>query len=78
MVIKLCCQNQINHEIRDYSLSEVYRADEMFCTGTMGELAPVTEVDGRIIGNGLTGPLTKHMSNLFKQCVAKEAEAILD
>ena len=78
VVIKLCSQNQINHEIRDYSLSEVYRADEMFCTGTMGELAPVTEVDGRIIGNGLTGPLTKHMSKLFKQCVAKEAEAILD
>ena len=77
-VIKLCSQNQINHEIRDYSLSEVYRADEMFCTGTMGELAPVTEVDGRIIGNGLTGPLTKHMSKLFKQCVAKEAEAILN
>ena len=78
VVIKLCSQNQINHEIRDYSLSEVYRADEMFCTGTMGELAPVTEVDGRIIGNGLTGPLTKHMSKLFKQCVAEEAEAILD
>ena len=77
-VIKLCSQNQINHEIRDYSLSEVYRADEMFCTGTMGELAPVTEVDGRIIGNGVTGPLTKHMSKLFKQCVAKEAEAILN
>ena len=78
VVIKLCSQNQIKHEIRDYSLSEVYRADEMFCTGTMGELAPVTEVDGRIIGNGVTGPLTKHMSKLFKQCVAKEAEAILD
>ena len=78
VVIKLCSQNQINHEIRDYSLSEVYRADEMFCTGTMGELAPVTEVDGRIIGNGVTGPLTKHMSKLFKQCVAKESEAILN
>ena len=78
VVIKLCSQNQIKHEIRDYSLSEVYRADEMFCTGTMGELAPVTEVDGRIIGNGVTGPLTKHMSKLFKQCVAKEAEAILN
>ena len=78
VVIKLCSQNQINHEIRDYSLSEVYRADEMFCTGTMGELAPVTEVDGRIIGNGVTGPLTKHMSKLFKQCVVKEAEAILN
>ena len=78
VVINLCSQNQINHEIRDYSLSEVYRADEMFCTGTMGELAPVTEVDGRIIGNGVTGPLTKHMSKLFKQCVAKEAEAILN
>ena len=78
VVISICNHNQINHEIRDYSLSEVYRADEMFCTGTMGELAPVTEVDGRTIGNGETGPLTKYMSKLFKQCVAEEAEAILN
>ena len=43
------------------SLSEMYSADEMFTTGTMGELAPVLEVDGRIIGAGEAGPLTRRM-----------------
>ena len=42
-------------EVCDLSLTEVYRADEMFCTGTMGELAPVTRVDGRVIGSGSIG-----------------------
>ena len=40
---------------RDLSLTEVYRADEVFCTGTMGELAAVTRVDGRGIGSGSPG-----------------------
>ena len=78
VVLKLCDCNQINHEIRDYSLPEVYRADEMFCTGTMGELAPITEVDGRTIGKGKTGPLTKLMTKLFNECVEAEAEAVLN
>ena len=42
----------IPHEVRDISLAELYRADEAFCTGTMGELAGVTQVDGRRIGDG--------------------------
>ena len=59
-------------------MPEVYRADEMFCTGTMGELAPITEVDGRIIGKGETGHMTKLMTKLFNECVANEAEPILN
>ena len=39
-------------EERDLSLAEAYRAAEMFCSGTMGELAAVTRVDGRMIGDG--------------------------
>jgi branched-chain amino acid aminotransferase len=49
-VLELCRQHGIPCEERDVSLAEVYRADEMFCTGTMGELAPVTKVDGRVLG----------------------------
>ena len=78
VVLNLCRQNDIAHEIRDYSLSEVYRADEMFCTGTMGELAPVTQVDGRTIGSGEIGFMTRRLSGLFDQCVAAEAEPVLD
>ena len=78
VVLNLCRQNDVPHEVRDYSLTEVYRADEMFCTGTMGELAPVTQVDGRTIGNGEIGPMTRRLSGLFDQCVAAEAEPVLD
>ena len=78
VVLEICRQNAITHEIRDYSLTEIFRADEMFCTGTMGELAPVNQVDGRTIGNGEIGPMTKHLSELFDQCVSAEAEPVLD
>ncbi len=50
-VLEICEEHQIPYEITDYSQAELYRADEVFCTGTMGELVPVGEVDGRIIGD---------------------------
>ncbi|MBO60737.1 MAG: aminotransferase IV [Verrucomicrobiales bacterium] len=78
VVLNLCRQNKITHEVRDYSLTEVYRADEMFCTGTMGELAPVTQVDGRAIGDGKIGAMTQQLSELFDRCVAAEAETVLE
>src|SRR6476620_6511196 len=49
-VLELCRRHGIPHAECDLSLTDVYRADEMFCTGTMGELAAVTRVDGRTIG----------------------------
>ena len=52
VVLELCSEHRIPHEVTDLSLTEAYRADEMFCTGTMGELAAVTTVDGRRIGRG--------------------------
>ncbi|UCF67338.1 MAG: aminotransferase class IV [Acidobacteriota bacterium] len=66
VVLALCSANDIPHQVRDLSLAEVYRADEMFCTGTMGELAGVTRVDGRVIGNGTVGELTKRLTRLFE------------
>jgi len=78
VVLGLCRDNDIPHEVRDVSLTEVYRADELFCTGTMGELAPVTQVDGRPIGGGEIGPVTQRLAKLFDACVAAEAEPVLD
>ena len=78
VVLGLCCENGIPYEVRDFSLTEVYRADEMFCTGTMGELATVTQVDGRTIGNGEIGPMTRRLAKLFDACVAAKAEPVLD
>lgn len=71
-VLELCAANQIPVEERDLSLVEIYRADEMFCTGTMGELAAVTLVDGRPIGDQKSGPMTERLSELFRQRTAVE------
>ena len=49
------------------TLEDVYEADEVFCTGTMGELAGVTKVDDRVIGEGTIGPMTTRLSELYSQ-----------
>lgn len=64
-VIELCAAHGIECHEQELSLTEVYRADEMFCTGTMGELAAVIRVDGRTIGDGRPGPVTRRLSELF-------------
>lgn len=74
-VLDLCRTNSIPHAERDISLTEIYRADELFCTGTMGELAPVIKVDGRTIGSGALGPMTKRLSELFAKLT--ETEGVL-
>ena len=56
----------------DFSLTEVYAADEAFVTGTFGGLTPVREVDGRSIGDGSTtgsGPMTARLSELYGEAV---------
>ena len=77
MVLALCEQHGIPHEVSDLSLAEFHRADEVFCTGTMGELAAVTELDGRTIGDGGIGALTRRLSELYSECTRDESEPIL-
>src|SRR5262245_8812659 len=77
-VLELCASECIANEICDLSLAEVYRADEMFCTGTMGELAPVTKVDGRTIGAGTTGPVTGALRAAFRELTAREGTPVVD
>lgn len=57
---------------RNVTLAEVWAADEMFTTGTMGELAPVLEVDGRRIGTGEIGPTTRRLQQLYAERTAQE------
>ena len=76
-VIELCRANDISCEERDLSLTEAYRADEMFCSGTMGELASVTRVDGRVIGDGRPGPLTGRLVGLFRELTAREGTQVV-
>jgi branched-chain amino acid aminotransferase len=76
-VLDLCRANAIPCSEQDLSLTEVYRADEMFCTGTMGELTPVVEVDGRTIGEGKSGPMTARLCELFAKLTASEGVVVV-
>jgi branched-chain amino acid aminotransferase len=77
VVLEICRQNGIPHAERDLSLTEFYRADEVFCTGTMGELAAVIKIDGRSIGNSQFGPTTRRLSELFAERTRREGVAVV-
>lgn len=71
-VLEICAANEIPHREADLTLEDADGADEMFCTGTMGELAAVTRVDGRTIGSGEVGPMTQRLSQLYAERTASE------
>ena len=76
LVIELCQENGIPVEELDLSLTELHTADEAFTTGTMGELSPVLEVDGRTIGEGEVGPMTRRLQKIFTKTTASEGEPL--
>jgi branched-chain amino acid aminotransferase len=76
-VLEICQSNGLPHMVCDLSLAEFYRADEVFCTGTMGELVPVVEIDGRQIGSGETGPTCRRLTNLFRQLTASSGTSVV-
>ncbi len=75
-VVAMARANGIEAVERRVSLAEVHSADECFTTGTMGELAPVLEVDGRTIGDGKVGPMTRRLQGLYAETIASELEKL--
>ncbi|MBY6202898.1 D-amino acid aminotransferase [Maritalea mobilis] len=68
-VIDVCRADGIPVFERNYSLVETYGADEAFLTGTFGAQTPVGEIDGRVIGDGQPGPMTRRIRTLYKELV---------
>ena len=64
-IIDLCQRNEIEVYEKDFSLFDVYSADEAFVTGTFGGVAHVAEVDGRRIGDGNLGSTTGDIKELY-------------
>src|SRR5216110_3328286 len=77
-VIEICAAEKIRCIEADLSVVDVYSANEMFCTGTMGELAAVTKIDNRQIGDGKVGPMTKRLSDLYAERTATEGVQVVD
>ncbi|PWT87189.1 MAG: aminotransferase IV [Acidobacteria bacterium] len=76
-VIEICAAEKIHCVETDLSVVDVYSANEVFCTGTMGELAAVTMLDNRQIGDGKVGPTTKRLSDLYAQRTASEGVQVV-
>jgi branched-chain amino acid aminotransferase len=76
-VLDLCREHGVPVEECDLTLTEVYRAEEAFCSGTMGELAAVTRVDGRVIGDGRPGPVTRRLSEWFRELTGREGTEVV-
>ena len=76
-VIEICVAEKIRCIETDLSVVDVYGANEIFCTGTMGELAAVTKIDSRQIGDGSVGPMTKRLSDLYAKRTASEGVQVV-
>lgn len=59
----------------DFTLAETWSADEAFVTGTLGGITPVTRIDGRVIGDGRPGPLTRRLSGLYEEFMLSDGAA---
>lgn len=70
-VIEVCKANNIPCFEKDFSLFDVYGADEAFVTGTFGGLTPVTKIDGRQIGDGKFGEITRNLSSLYEGLIER-------
>ncbi len=76
-IIDICDEHDIPCIERDISMTHVYNADECFTTGTMGELAWVGKIDGRMIGDGKMGAMTKRLSDLFGEKTKREGVRVV-
>jgi branched-chain amino acid aminotransferase len=64
-VLRICHKADIPAHERNFSLTDVYSADEAFVTGTFAGVAPVREIDGRVIGDGKRGPMVERLQRLY-------------
>ena len=73
-IIQVCKDNNIICHQKNFSLYDTYSADEAFVTGTFGGVTPVTYIDGKKIGEGDFGPMSKKLSDLYEHLILKEIE----
>jgi branched-chain amino acid aminotransferase len=74
-VLQVCREAGIPAFEKNFSLTEVYSAEEAFVTGTFAGLAPVRSIDGRSIGDGRPGPMLARLQGLYKDLVARDVAA---
>ena len=77
-VLEICAAEKIACSETDLALEDVYGADEVFCTGTMGELAGVTAIDNNIVADGKVGRMTERLGDLYATRTALEGVQVVN
>lgn len=77
VAIEIAAELGIGVSERNMGYFDLYSADEVFVTGTAAEVAPITLIDGRVIGTGKPGPITRQMMEKFKVVVQREGTSIV-
>lgn len=76
VVMELAQKEGISVQERTFTPAALYASDECFLTGTAAEVIPVTKVDGRAIGDGVAGPMTKRLIKKFRELTRREGTPI--
>ena len=76
MILDIAREQGIPGGEKNLSLTELYSADEAFTTGTMGELTPVLEADGRTVGDGKPGEMTRRLQVLHREYAYEHGEPL--
>ena len=76
MILDIAELEGIVAQEKNLSMTELYTADEVFTTGTMGELTPILMADGRTIGGGICGPMTKRLQEMHRQFAFQHGEKL--
>ena len=72
-VLRICAQADIPALQKNFSLTDVYGADEAFVTGTFAGVVPVREIDGRTIGDAIPRPMVLRLQQLYRELVDRDA-----
>ncbi|MBV7507329.1 D-amino-acid transaminase [Bacillus sp. sid0103] len=78
VILQICARNNIVVEERTFTLNELFDADEVFLSSTTSEVMPIIEVDGKRVGDGFPGPITKSLQELFEKEIEKQCGALND
>ncbi|MGZ4862983.1 MAG: branched-chain amino acid transaminase [Halobacteriota archaeon] len=73
-ILTLCQDHGFPVSERRIARSELYTSDELFFTGTAGEVAPITSVDGVVVGDGTVGPVTQHLKETYARAARGDYE----
>lgn len=76
IVIQLCKANEIPYIEEAFTVEEMLDADEVFYTSTGVEVTPIVKVDGKVIGNGKIGPVTRQLQILYRIEIEKQCDKL--